>query len=62
MDCISIISCWSSFISLCTCCKGDPDVLDALHFLKQKEIIHFQRFGEALRGMQDKLVEKKFVI
>ena len=23
-------------------------------------LLHFQRFGEALRGMQDKLVERKF--
>ena len=42
--------------------KDDPDVLDPLRFLRQREIVHFQRFGEALRGVQDKLAEKKFYI
>ena len=35
-------------------------VLDPLRFLRQREIVHFQRFGEALRGVQDKLAEKRF--
>ena len=38
----------------------EPDVLDPLRFLRQREVVHFQRFGEALRGVQDKLAEKKF--
>ena len=38
----------------------DPDVLDPLRFLREREIVHFQRFGEALRGVQEKLAEKKF--
>lgn len=38
----------------------DPDVLDPLRFLREREIVHFQRFGEALRGVQEKLSEKKF--
>ena len=41
-------------------CKDNADVLDPLKFLRQREIVHFQRFGEALRGVQDKLAEKKF--
>jgi len=41
-------------------CKDDPAVLDVLRFLRQREVNHFQRFGEALRGIQDKLAEKKF--
>ena len=40
--------------------KDDSDVLDVLRFLRQREIVHFQRFGEALRGIQDKLAMKKF--
>ena len=40
--------------------KDTPDVLDPLKFLRQREVVHFQRFGEALRGVQDKLAEKKF--
>ena len=41
-------------------CRDNPDVLDPLKFLRQREIVHFQRFGEALRGVQDKLAERKF--
>lgn len=40
--------------------KDDPDVLDPLRFLREREVVHFQRFGEALRGVQEKLTEKKF--
>ena len=38
----------------------DPDVLDPLRFLRERDIVHFQRFGEALRDVQEKLAEKKF--
>lgn len=38
----------------------DPDVIDVLRFLREREVVHFQRFGEALRTVQDKLAEKKF--
>ena len=38
----------------------DPDVLDPIRFLRQREIVHFQRFGEALRMVQDGLNEKNF--
>jgi len=34
--------------------------LDPLRYLREREVVHFQRFGEALRGVQDKLAEKKF--
>ena len=37
-----------------------PDVINPLRFLREREVVHFQRFGEALRGVQDKLAEKKF--
>ena len=40
--------------------KDEPDVVDVLKFLRQREVVHFQRFGEALRGVQDKLSDKKF--
>ena len=32
--------------------------MDPLRFLREREVVHFQRFGEALRGVQDKLAEK----
>ena len=33
--------------------SDDPDVNDAIKFLRQREIVHFQRFGEALRTLTD---------
>lgn len=38
----------------------DPDVRDPIKFLREREIVHFQRFGEALRITQDKLNAKNF--
>lgn len=38
----------------------DPDILEPLKFLRQREITHYQRFGEALRLTTDKLNEKNF--
>ena len=29
--------------------SDDPDVIDPLRFLREREVVHFQRFGEALR-------------
>ncbi len=31
----------------------DPDVRDPLRFLRQREVVHYQRFGDALRCAQD---------
>ncbi|NLP13328.1 MAG: manganese catalase family protein [Clostridium sp.] len=41
---------------------NDPDVIDPLRFLREREVVHFQRFGEALRLVQEKFAEKKFYI
>ena len=49
----------ATYEKLIDLCREEPDVLDPLRFLRQREIVHFQRFGEALRGVQDKLAEKK---
>lgn len=38
----------------------DPDVCAPIRFLREREIVHFQRFGEALRITQDKLNSKNF--
>lgn len=40
--------------------SDDPDVIDPLRFLREREVVHFQRFGEVLRIVQDKLAEKAF--
>ncbi|MGI5971742.1 MAG: manganese catalase family protein [Oscillospiraceae bacterium] len=37
----------------------DPDVIEPLKFLREREIVHFQRFGEALRYVQEYLEDKK---
>ena len=38
--------------------SDDPDVNDVIKFLRAREIVHFQRFGEGLRLAKDKLDEK----
>ena len=38
----------------------DPDVIDPIRFLRAREIVHFQRFGEALRLIQERLDSKNF--
>ena len=38
--------------------SDDPDVNEVIKFLRQREIVHFQRFGEALDTMQAKMQEK----
>ena len=38
----------------------DPDVRDPIKFLREREIVHYQRFGEALRITQDNLDSRNF--
>ena len=40
--------------------SDDPDVNDAIRFLREREIVHYQRFGELLRNVQDQLNSKNF--
>lgn len=37
-----------------------PDVTDVIRFLRAREVVHFQRFGEALRIVQDHLDSRNF--
>jgi len=37
--------------------SDDPDVSDAIRFLRAREIVHFQRFGEGLRLAKDRMDE-----
>ena len=39
--------------------SDDPDLNDTLRFLRQREVVHFQRFGEALQIVQNYLDCKK---
>lgn len=38
----------------------EPDVCEPIKFLRMREIVHFQRFGEALRIVQDRLDSRNF--
>lgn len=40
--------------------SDDPDVNDAIRFLRQREIVHLQRFGDALRRLQETLDHKNY--
>lgn len=42
------------------CLTDDPCVKDVLCWLREREIVHFQRFGETLREVQDFCKQKKF--
>ena len=50
----------ATYEKLIDLCRDNQDVLDPLRFLREREVVHFQRFGEALRGVQDKIADKKF--
>lgn len=39
--------------------SDDPDVTDTLRFLREREIVHFQRFGETLNLVQDHVCSKR---
>ena len=38
----------------------DPEICDPIRFLREREIVHYQRFGESLRIVQDKLDSNNF--
>ena len=38
--------------------SDDPDVNDVIKYLREREIVHYQRFGEGLRRTLEKLDEK----
>lgn len=38
--------------------SDDPDVNNVIKFLREREIVHFQRFGEAIQGLREKLNQK----
>ena len=38
--------------------SDDPDVNDVIKFLREREVMHFQRFGEALRHAKEKIDQK----
>ncbi|WP_276918875.1 manganese catalase family protein [Aneurinibacillus aneurinilyticus] len=38
--------------------SDDPDVSNVIRFLREREIVHFQRFGEAIELVKQKLDQK----
>ena len=50
----------STYDNLLRLCRDDPDVYEPLKFLREREVVHFQRFGEGLRIIQDHLNSKNF--
>ncbi len=38
--------------------SDDPDVNDVIKFLRQREVVHFQRFGEGIQLLREKLNQK----
>ena len=40
--------------------SDDPDVNDVIKFLREREVVHFQRFGDGMRIVQDALDYKNF--
>ena len=50
----------ATYEKLIDLCADNKDVVDVLRYLREREVVHFQRFGEALNGVQEKLAEKKF--
>ena len=42
--------------------SDDPDVNNVMRYLREREIVHYQRFGEALRRTLEKLNEKNYYV
>lgn len=38
--------------------SDDPDVNDVIKFLREREVVHFQRFGEAIQNLRERLNRK----
>lgn len=38
--------------------SDDPDVNNVIKFLREREIVHFQRFGESLQQLRERLNQK----
>ena len=47
---------YDNILRLC----DDPDTADVIRFLRQREVVHLQRFGEAMAKMQDSLDQKNY--
>lgn len=50
----------STYDNILRVVKNIPEVADPIRFLRAREIVHFQRFGEALSTVQEQLNSKNF--
>jgi len=50
----------STYDNILRVVKDMPEIADPIRFLRAREVVHFQRFGEALRSVQDQLDAKNF--
>lgn len=50
----------STYDNILRLVRDYPDVYEPIKFLRAREIVHYQRFGEALRIVQDKLDSRNF--
>ena len=50
----------STYDNILRVVKDMPEIADPIRFLRQREIVHFQRFGEALQSVQEQLDAKNF--
>ena len=48
----------ATYEKLINLCKDDAEVVNVLKYLREREVVHFQRFGEALNGVQEKLYQR----
>ena len=47
---------YDNILRLC----DDPDVLNVIRFLREREVVHYQRFGEGLRLAAERMNSKNF--
>lgn len=50
----------STYDNILRVVKDMPEIADPIRFLRAREVVHFQRFGEALQSVQDQLDSKNF--
>lgn len=50
----------STYDNILRTVKDMPEIADPIKFLRAREVVHFQRFGEALRSLQEELDAKNF--
>lgn len=50
----------STYDNILRVVRDMPEIADPIRFLRAREVVHFQRFGEALQSVLDQLNEKNF--